>query len=294
MATGRWYLQDGAAIDVENLNAISLGDNASITLQSGSSVRGDQFSGGGLFGTGNNVIEFNSNGTLVIEAGAQVVKTGTQSNAETINVHGFGNRIENRGLIEASSSPALWFEDQVTGTKNVVDNYGIVRRDGGGSVIGTSGGAGIQFYNRTGAMVDGDLSFANGDDDLFFYAEFDRHRRHQRRWGHKQPDASGCGRLRRRGASTYSGSTAVTRGGLEAGAANVFSAASSHLVATAGTLSLQDFDQRIGALSNGGRVDHAAGSGPRDPFRGPGRPASAVSGRRRRSRPRGFAGRRRG
>ena len=160
----------GAAIRVTNRNAISLGDNARITLAAGSLVRGDSTSGSGLFGTGPQPIEFNSNGILVVGAGAQVISRGTQNQAEAVNVHGFGNRIENHGLISGQASAAIWFEDQSTGAKNVVDNFGTIEQINGGTVIGTSGGSGIDFYNRTGAAVEGSLQFAAGDDDLYFFA----------------------------------------------------------------------------------------------------------------------------
>ena len=164
-------LQDGAAIEVVNRNGISLGDRATITLQAGSAVRADQNGGGGNYGSGNNLVEFNSNGTLLVEAGAAIVKTGTEVTAEAVNVHGFGNRIENHGrIVGNASAAAIWFEDLTTGAKNVVDNFGIIARPGGGPVMGTNAGAGIQFFNETGAVVDGDLRFAGGDDELFFSA----------------------------------------------------------------------------------------------------------------------------
>ncbi|WP_052731656.1 autotransporter family protein [Devosia geojensis] len=165
-------LSSGAGINVTNANAISLGDNADITVQSGASVRNTATGNGGLYGTGFNTIEFNSNGTLIVEAGAEIVKSGGFVNAEAVNVHGFGNRIENRGLIQTTGSAAIWFQDERWGARNVVDNYGVIEKVGGvGSVIGSGGGAGIQFYNRTGAEVIGGISFGGGNDDLFFFAD---------------------------------------------------------------------------------------------------------------------------
>jgi hypothetical protein len=70
-------------------------------------------SGSGLFGTGPNTIEFGSNGQLIVEQGGQVIANGTNTRAEAVNVHGFGNTIINRGLIQGQSSAAIWFEDQV-------------------------------------------------------------------------------------------------------------------------------------------------------------------------------------
>ncbi|MBP7000598.1 autotransporter-associated beta strand repeat-containing protein [Amaricoccus sp.] len=162
---------NGSQIRVTNRNAISLGDNANITLRTGSIARADSNSGSGNYGTGPQTIEFNSNGTLLIEEGAQVIVRGTSGQAEAINVHGVGNRIENHGTISGQPSAALWFEDLVTvGPKNVVDNYGVIEQINGGTVIGSSGGAGIDFYNHTDARVQGSLAFSSGNDSLYFFA----------------------------------------------------------------------------------------------------------------------------
>ena len=163
----------GGQIVVTDKNAISLGDKAKINLAAGTLVQGTANVGGGdgKFGTGMQPIEFNSNGTLFIGTGAQVIERGTDPRAEAINVHGVGNRIENRGTISGESSAAIWFEDEVTtGAKNVVDNYGTIEQINGGTVIGTTGGLGIDFYNQTGAVVKGSLAFSGGNDRLFFFA----------------------------------------------------------------------------------------------------------------------------
>ncbi|MDM0015392.1 autotransporter outer membrane beta-barrel domain-containing protein [Variovorax sp. J22P168] len=80
---------------------------------------------------------------------------------------------------------------------------------------------------------------------------------------------SGAGALRKNGAgtltlmapSTYSGNTLVDAGTLRAGAANTFSGASAHVVASGGTLDLAGFAQTLPALSNAGTVTIGAGSG---------------------------------
>lgn len=164
-------VEDGSTISVTERNAISLGNNAHITLESGATVSNVANGGGGNYGTGLNTIEFNSNGTLIVQEGASVIKTGSSSSAEAVNVHGAGNRIENHGLIQVDRGAAIWFQDSASGAKNVVDNFGTVAVIGGnGSVIGASGNLGIQFYNRTGAEVIGGISFAGGNDDLIFEA----------------------------------------------------------------------------------------------------------------------------
>ena len=51
-------------------------------------------------------------------------------------MHGYGNVVTNYGLIRGQSSAAIWFQDEVYGTRNDVDNYGTIEKLGGsGSVI---------------------------------------------------------------------------------------------------------------------------------------------------------------
>lgn len=159
-----------AQINSAGLNAISLGNNANITIGANATVQNNATTnGGGNFGTGRNTVEFGSNGTLTIQAGGQILSTGTANNAEAINVHGFGNRIVNNGLIQSKSGVAIWFEDQVNGAPNVIDNYGIIRtlvNGGNFNVIGNGGTSDVNFINRTGARVEGNLTFGGGNDKL--------------------------------------------------------------------------------------------------------------------------------
>ncbi|MGH8083552.1 MAG: autotransporter-associated beta strand repeat-containing protein [Lysobacter sp.] len=64
----------------------------------------------------------------------------------------------------------------------------------------------------------------------------------------------GSGTLTLTGANTYTGATQVAQGRLKAGAANTFSAASAHSVASGATLDLAGFNQSIPSLSNSGTV----------------------------------------
>ncbi|MFO1208401.1 MAG: autotransporter-associated beta strand repeat-containing protein [Amaricoccus sp.] len=161
----------GASVATVNAPAISLGDNATINVRTGGAVSGNTVAGEGNFGSGPNIVEFNSNGTLLVEQGASITQTGSNNRSEAVNVHGFGNTLTNYGTISGTGSAAIWFEDTTTGTpRNTVDNFGTITRVGGGPVFGTNGGAGIVFRNETGALVNGSLSFAGGNDDLFFFA----------------------------------------------------------------------------------------------------------------------------
>ncbi|APY16092.1 autotransporter outer membrane beta-barrel domain-containing protein [Brucella sp. 10RB9214] len=164
-------VQSGSTISVGNTNAISLGDGANITIGSDATVKNatTRSSSPGGYNTGPNTIEFGSHGKIVIEQGGSVIETGSSPAAEAINVYGPGNMIINRGLIQGNSSAAIWFEDKISGAKNEIDNYGTIEKlSGSGNVIGTSGGLGITFINRTDAKVIGDLVFAGGNDDLTF------------------------------------------------------------------------------------------------------------------------------
>ncbi|MDX3900374.1 MAG: autotransporter-associated beta strand repeat-containing protein [Sphingobium sp.] len=161
-------VQSGAQVSVTNSNAISLGDNATITLEDNSLVSNNATSGNGQWSAGNNTIEFGSNGRLTVGVGASILANGTQNNGEPINVMGVGNVITNRGTISSRNGAAIWFEDRVTGGTNTIDNYGTVRTQLGANanVIGNQSNGSVTFINRTGARVEGSLSFAGGSDNL--------------------------------------------------------------------------------------------------------------------------------
>lgn len=97
-----------AQISSNNLNAVSLGDNANIAIGTNAPVQNSATTNGC-----GNTVEFGSNGTLAIQTGGQILSTGTATNAEAINVHGFGN----------------------------------------------GGTSDVNFINRTGARVEGNLTF---------------------------------------------------------------------------------------------------------------------------------------
>jgi fibronectin-binding autotransporter adhesin len=161
-------VNSGAQITVGNANAISLGDNANITLGTNSSVTNNATSGTGRWSAGNNTIEFGSNGTLTVGVGALVTANGSQNNGEPVNVMGTGNLITNRGTITSKSGAAIWFEDRTVGSGNTVDNYGVISTQLGAqaNVIGNQGNSDVTFINRSGARVEGSLSFAGGNDNL--------------------------------------------------------------------------------------------------------------------------------
>src|SRR6516165_10768079 len=61
-----------AQVVVGDANAISLGNNATITVGGGGLVQNTGVSSGGLYGTGPNTIEFNNNSRLTVQAGGTV------------------------------------------------------------------------------------------------------------------------------------------------------------------------------------------------------------------------------
>ena len=161
--------QDGKTV-------ISVNDNAKITVKADATVEGNSSPyNNGHFGSGPNVIEFNSNSTLNIEAGGTVQQLGTTNNGEAINAHGFGNTINNYGTIHSNNGAALWFQDVSTSSsdndRNKVVNYGTIStsKGDGYNVFGSSrgsGGPGLVFENY--GTVKGSLKFGNGNDSLLF------------------------------------------------------------------------------------------------------------------------------
>ncbi len=166
-----------AQIVVPNDNSISLGNNASIVINSGALVQSTGNSGNGQYSDGPNTIDVNNNSSILIKAGASVITTNTQGTSEAINPYGAGNTIINYGLIQGGASTAIWFQNANTtasSPRNVVDNYGIIQvvrpgatgYDPTAQAIGASQWVGLDFINETGARVNGNLIFGSGNDTM--------------------------------------------------------------------------------------------------------------------------------
>ena len=72
--------------------------------------------------------------------------------------------------------------------------------------------------------------------------------------GPRSLEKTGTGTLVLTGANTYTGSTSVNQGTLQAGAANTLSPASALNVAAGATLALNNFNQTVGSLAGAGSV----------------------------------------
>jgi outer membrane autotransporter protein len=150
---------------VGDSSAVSLGDNASILIQSGALVQNTAQIHSGMYGTGANTIDFHNNSTLTVEQGASVISSGTENVAEAVNPEGTGNTIVNNGTIRGVNSTAIWFENS-TGLNTVINNEtGVIQA--AGNVMGASGNGSVDFTNR-GSVI-GNLAFAGGNDTLRLY-----------------------------------------------------------------------------------------------------------------------------
>ncbi len=154
----------GTQISTKERSAISLADDAQITIGTGAVVQSEanNLKVTGKYATGANTIELRDRGTVIIEEGARVISTGTVRRAEAINVQGSDNIIINHGLIEGKAAAAVWFQNN-SGTNTIKNSEtGVLKADG--NVSGSSGNGSVKFENH--GTVDGNLFFANGDDHL--------------------------------------------------------------------------------------------------------------------------------
>jgi outer membrane autotransporter protein len=154
-----------AQVVLGNANAISLGDNASITIASGALVRSSAVNTSGLYNTGGDTVEVRNNSTITINAGGQLLSTGSQGSAEAINPEGSGNTITNFGTIRSTTAAAIWFQN-VTGRNTIInESTGVIQAPG--NVMGASGNGAVDFTNQ--GRVIGNVIFAGGNDALHLY-----------------------------------------------------------------------------------------------------------------------------
>lgn len=158
-------LLPNAQVVVGDANAISLADNANITISSGALVQNKGVSTPGLYNTSGDTVEFRNSCTITINAGGQILSTGSQGSGEAINPEGSGNTIINYGTIRSSTAAAIWFQN-VTGSNTVINQpSGVIQAPG--NVMGASGNGAVNFTNQ--GKVIGNLIFAGGNDALHLY-----------------------------------------------------------------------------------------------------------------------------
>ncbi|QZN94506.1 autotransporter-associated beta strand repeat-containing protein [Symbiopectobacterium purcellii] len=208
-------------------------------------------------GTGSTVLTANSTYT-----GLTTISSGTLQLGNGGNTGSLTSNVNNNGILAFDRSDTLIFNHTVSGN-------GLVDQRGSGTTVlttannylgGTLISAGtLQLGNggNTGSIIGdvdnaGTLAF-NRSDDYFFDGLI-----------------SGSGGVRLFGTgiatltanNTYSGSTAVEAGTLQAGDLNVFSPNSIITVAQSATLALDGLSQIIAGLNNAGTVNMTDGSGP--------------------------------
>jgi outer membrane autotransporter protein len=177
-ADNQVVIVNGAGISSGNASAITLRDNATITVNG--IVQNYSSNSGGGYNTGGNTVEFRNDSTITINPGGAVVSLGPQVSAEGINPQGARNTITNYGLINSKSGAAIW---QQSPGYLTIDNYGTISTGGNynsstntvnnpnltKNVIGGNLGSDIVFYNRSGAVVDGSLQLGSGKNTLYLF-----------------------------------------------------------------------------------------------------------------------------
>ncbi len=170
-------LNQGAQIRVINKNAITLGDNATITLNPGAVVQTTTTTsdgGQGPYHRGWDAIEVNHNGTITVSAGASVIATGVGPTSEAINPVSFGNTIINHGLIAGGPSSPIVFENvnsNANSPRNTVLNFGTISTSNSNrDAIGSDFTVGIDFVNEPGGVIQGNLGLQGGNDNVTLFA----------------------------------------------------------------------------------------------------------------------------
>ncbi|MCE3045319.1 autotransporter outer membrane beta-barrel domain-containing protein [Legionella sp. 16cNR16C] len=171
-ASDNWQVtvEANAILDTGNTPAISLGDMATIIIGENAVVSNFGINNGGGYGAGANTIEFNNQSTLMIGLGALVAANGPQLFSEAVNFIGDGNVLTNYGTIQGGQSSALYFQNVNTGFgQNIVNNFGTITAGANNEIIGQFGTEGVIFSQQTGAVLNGNLTFGDGDDTLNIY-----------------------------------------------------------------------------------------------------------------------------
>jgi outer membrane autotransporter protein len=161
-------LLPNAQVVVGNASAISLADNANITVAGGALIQNHAVSTPGPYGDGGDTVAVHNNSTITVNAGGQILATGPQNTAEAINPEGTGNIITNYGTIRATHAAAIWFQNTSGGNTVINEASGVIQGPSNtANVMGASGNGSVNFTNK--GTVIGSLIFAGGDDQLHIY-----------------------------------------------------------------------------------------------------------------------------
>jgi outer membrane autotransporter protein len=136
--------------------------------------------GGGLYGAGNNAIELDDNGTVIVDRGASVTASGVGPSSAAIHPIDGGTTIINSGTINGGPTSAIFFENlnaSAATPRNVIQNFGVINTPGGGAdptfsrqAVGSNGAVGIDFINGPNAVVAGNLDLQGGNDNVTLFA----------------------------------------------------------------------------------------------------------------------------
>ena len=243
---GSWTMTDQLTIGLGAQGALRIENGARVT--SGQGYVGANFGGDGsvtVTGAGSSweMTDYNLSlgnygvGAMTIEDGGRVfardgVYLGMSDGAAsgTLNVLGTPGA---RGVMETSG-----FRGGV-GTADVTLDGGIVRAISDNATFFRNFGAQQITLGAAGGVID-----TNGY-NIGIAPEMT---------GSGGLTKDGLGTLTLNGVNSYAGATTVASGALAAGAANVFSAGSAHMVLSGGTLALNGFDQLVASLNNAGRM----------------------------------------
>lgn len=164
-----------ATVDSDG-TAISLGDNAQVTIGAGATVHSHS-QGPGPNGIGANTIEVNNNSRLDIYGTALSDANGFNNTAlgdEVINPLGNGNTIviHQGGRIATlrDGVSTIWFQNLAGSSTlpNTVTNFGTIQAGASAndSVIGNAGNIVVNFENGATGVVNGNLTLGGGADSV--------------------------------------------------------------------------------------------------------------------------------
>jgi autotransporter-associated beta strand protein len=145
-------LDPNAQVVVGDFNAISLQNNASITLSGGALAENFGDTSNGLQNAGPNTIEFRDNGTLKVLAGGTVYSAGPAPRAEAVNILGVDNVITNFGTIRDANGTPI-FLDATSGSNTIINEVG--------GIIQAPNSTAVAIGIRNTAMNFATLNFTN-------------------------------------------------------------------------------------------------------------------------------------